>query len=229
MTKFDYTKRDSFGSKLGIISAAAGSAIGLGNIWRFPYVVGENGGAAFILLYVGFIVIIGIPVMLSELVIGRRAQRNAYGSFKFLKPGQPWYLIGLMGIGGAFMILAFYSTVAGWTLEYLYFSIINKFQGLEPSELQTIFNEFQVSGWRPVIWQVLIMALTAGIVISGVRKGIEKYTKILMPLMVILIIIMCIRSLTLPGAMEGLKFLFQPDFSKINADTVLEALGPGLF
>jgi len=229
MTKFDYTKRDSFGSKLGIISAAAGSAIGLGNIWRFPYVVGENGGAAFILLYVGFIVIIGIPVMLSELVIGRRAQRNAYGSFKFLKPGQPWYLIGLMGIGGAFMILAFYSTVAGWTLEYLYFSIINKFQGLEPSELQTIFNEFQVSGWRPVIWQVLIMALTAGIVISGVRKGIEKYTKILMPLMVILIIIMCIRSLTLPGAMEGLKFLFQPDFSKINADTVLEALGQGFF
>jgi len=229
MAKFDYSKRDSFGSKLGIIAAAAGSAIGLGNIWRFPYVVGENGGAAFILLYFGFIIIIGIPVMLSELVIGRRAQRNAYGAFKFLKPNQPWYLIGVMGIAAAFMILAFYSTVAGWTLEYLYLSIINGFSGKSPGELHQIFNEFQASGWKPVMWQVIIMTLTAGIIISGVRKGIEKYTKVLMPLLLVLIIIMCIRSLTLPGAMAGLEFLFKPDFSKITAGTILEALGQGFF
>jgi NSS family neurotransmitter:Na+ symporter len=229
MAKFDYSKRDSFGSKLGIIAAAAGSAIGLGNIWRFPYVAGENGGAAFILLYFGFIVVIGIPVMLSELIIGRRSQRNAFGAFRFLKPNQPWYLIGIMGIGAAFMILSFYSTVAGWTLEYLYLSITNSFTGKTPGELHKIFNEFQANGWKPVMWQVIIMILTAGIIISGVRKGIEKYTKILMPLLLVLIIIMCIRSLTLPGAMAGLEFLFKPDFSKITAGTVLEALGQGFF
>lgn len=229
MAKFDFSKRDSFGSKLGIIAAAAGSAIGLGNIWRFPYVAGENGGAAFILLYVGFIVIIGIPVMLSELLIGRRAQRNAYGAFKLLKPSQPWYLIGVMGIAAAFMILSFYSTVAGWTLEYLYLSVINGFKGKSPEELQQVFLSFQASGWKPVMWQIIIMALTAGIIIAGVRKGIEKYTKILMPLLLVLIIIMCIRSLTLPGAVAGLEFLFKPDFSKITAGTVLEALGQGFF
>jgi NSS family neurotransmitter:Na+ symporter len=229
MSKFDFSKRDSFGSKLGIIAAAAGSAIGLGNIWRFPYVVGENGGAAFILIYVGFIILIGIPVMLSEFTIGRRAQRNAYGSFKLLKPNQPWYLIGLMGIAAAFFILAFYSTVAGWTLEYLYLSVVNGFADKSPVELQEYFADFQLGGWKPVMWQLIIMVLTAGIIISGVRKGIEKYTKVLMPVLLVLIIIMCIRSITLPGGMEGLKFLFKPDFSKLGPSTILEALGQAFF
>ncbi|RLD30469.1 MAG: sodium-dependent transporter, partial [Bacteroidetes bacterium] len=125
MAKFDFSKRDGFGSKFGVIAAAAGSAIGLGNIWRFPYVVGENGGGAFLLVYLFFVISIGIPVMMSEFVIGRSAQRNPVGSFKKLAPGKPWYLVGLMGVGAAFMILAFYTVVAGWTLEYLYQSVFN--------------------------------------------------------------------------------------------------------
>lgn len=222
-------QRDGFGSRIGAIAAAAGSAVGLGNIWRFPYIVGENGGGAFILVYILIIIAIGIPVMLSEFTIGRRAQRNAFGSFRLLAPGQPWYLIGVMGIGAAFMILAFYSTVAGWTLEYLFLSLTNAFKGRTPAELQQMFSDFSTSGWRPVIWQVIIMVLTAGIIVAGVHKGIEKYTKILMPLLFILLIVLAIRSVTLKGAMDGLNFLFKPDFSKINGSVILEALGQGFF
>ncbi|MFO8129400.1 MAG: sodium-dependent transporter [Bacteroidales bacterium] len=229
MAKFDFSNRDSFGSKIGIIAAAAGSAIGLGNIWRFPYVAGENGGGAFLVIYLAFIIVIGIPVMLSEFTIGRRAQRNPFGAFRLLKPGQPWYLIGLMGIAAAFFILAFYSTIAGWTLEYLYQSIANGFSGKSPEELTAMFNSFQASGIWPVIWQVIFMFFTAFIIYRGVRNGIEKYAKILMPLLLVLIIIICIRSVTLPGAVDGLNFLFRPDFSKITPKIILEALGQAFF
>jgi NSS family neurotransmitter:Na+ symporter len=225
----DFSKRDGFGSKFGAIAAAAGSAVGLGNIWRFPYIAGENGGAAFILIYLIIIVILGIPVMLSEFTIGRRAQRNAYGSFKLLKPGQPWYLIGVMGISAAFFILAFYSTVAGWTFHYLYLSVINGFKDQSPDALQHTFDQFSTSGWQPIIWQIVVMVLTAGIILGGVKNGIEKYTKVLMPLLLILLAILAIRSVTLPGAVEGLKFIFKPDFSKVGASTFLEALGQVFF
>ncbi len=229
MTKFDFSKRDKFGSKIGIIAAAAGSAIGLGNIWRFPYVVGENGGAAFLLIYIGFIILVGVPVMLSEFTIGRRAQRNPFGAFRLLKPGQPWFFIGLMGIVAAFTILAFYSTIAGWTLEYLYRSIINDFSGKSPTELNKMFVDFKNSPFMPIIWQIVFMFLTAWIIWRGVKNGIEKYAKILMPLLLVLIIIICVRSLTLPGAGAGLDFLFKPDFSKITGKVVLEALGQAFF
>ncbi len=229
MAKFDFSKRDSFGSKIGIIAAAAGSAIGLGNIWRFPYVTGENGGAAFLLIYLGFIIMIGIPVMLSEFTIGRRAQRNPFGAFRLLKKGQPWYLIGLMGIAAAFFILAFYSTIAGWTLEYLYLSITDGFSGKSPEQLNSMFKKFQSDGWWPVIWQVIFMFFTAWIIYRGVRNGIEKYAKILMPVLLLIIFIICIRSVTLPGAIDGLRFLFKPDFSKINPSVILEALGQAFF
>lgn len=229
MKSLDQTPRDNFGSKLGIIAAAAGSAIGLGNIWRFPYVTGQNGGAAFLIVYIGFIVAIGIPVMLSELLIGRRAQRNPYGAFKKLKPTQPWYLIGLMGIAAAFFILAFYSTIAGWTLEYLYQSIINGFSNKTPDDLRSMFLGFQSSGLMPVVWQLIFMFLTGFIVFRGVKEGIEKYTKVLMPVLLVLIIIICVRSVTLPGAGQGLEFLFSPDFSKITPIVILEALGQAFF
>jgi NSS family neurotransmitter:Na+ symporter len=229
MEKFDFSHRDSFTSKAGVIAAAAGSAIGLGNIWRFPYVAGENGGGAFLIVYIAFIFLIGMPVMLSELIIGRRAQRNPFGAFKLLKPGQPWYLIGLMGIGAAFMILAFYSTIAGWTLEYLYQSLMDGFSGKSAGELKAGFDSFQHSGWMPVIWQVIFMFLTAAIVWMGVKDGIEKYAKILMPVLLLIIIIISVRSVTLPGAMAGIEFLFKPDFSKINAQVILEALGQAFF
>lgn len=229
MANISTSPRDAFGSRIGVIAAAAGSAVGLGNIWRFPYVLGENGGGAFLLIYLGFILAIGFPVMLAELTIGRRAQKNALGSFKKLAPGKPWYLVGVMGIVAAFLILAFYSTIAGWTLEYLVQAIGNRFSGRDSVQLKESFESFQGGTWRPVIWQMVFMFMTAYIVFSGVKKGIEKYTKILMPLLVVLIIIICIRSLTLSGAREGLSFLFTPDFSKITWSVVLDALGQAAF
>ncbi|MCF8381169.1 MAG: sodium-dependent transporter [Bacteroidales bacterium] len=222
-------ERDSFGSTIGVIAAAAGSAVGLGNIWRFPYVLGENGGGAFLLIYLGFILAIGFPVMLTEFTIGRRAQRNALGSFKKLAPGKPWYLIGLMGIVAAFLILAFYSTIAGWTLEYLYESITNGFSGKSSVELKNSFESFQAAPFRPVFWQFIFMFLTGYIVFSGVKNGIEKYTKVLMPILLLIIIIISVRSLTLEGSREGLIFLFKPDFSKISWSVVLDALGQAAF
>jgi NSS family neurotransmitter:Na+ symporter len=221
--------RENFGSKLGVIAASAGSAVGLGNIWRFPYVAGENGGGAFLIIYLGFILAIGLPVVLSEFLIGRRAKLNAFGSFKKLAPGKPWFLIGLMGIVAAFVILSFYNTIAGWTLEYLFQSLQNNFSGQNADELKFSFEAFQSSTFRPLLWQVIFMILTAAIVFAGVKKGIEKYTKILMPILLVLIIIMSIRSLTLPGAFAGLEFLFKPDFSKITWKVVLEALGQAAF
>jgi len=214
-------QRDGFSSKFGVFAAATGSAIGLGNIWRFPYVVGENGGAAFLLIYLGFVFLIGIPVMLSEFTIGRKAQLNAYGSFKKLAPGKPWYIVGLMGIVAAFTILAFYSTVAGWTLEYVYQSFVNLFANRGETNPANVFNEFHTGTTRPLLWQLLFMVLTAGIILGGVKKGIEKYSKILMPVLFLILVILCVRSLTLPGAAEGLAFLFRPDFTKINADVIL--------
>ncbi len=208
-------QREGFSGRLGIIAAATGSAIGLGNIWRFPYVAGENGGGAFLLLYLLFIIIIGIPVMMSEFVIGRRAQSNALGSFRKLAPGTPWWLIGMLGIIAAFVILSFYSTVAGWTLEYVVQAIAGSFEGKTHEQLNQNFAEFTSGSFRPLLWQLLFMILTAGVVIAGVKKGIEKYTKILLPIFVVMIVLMCVRSVTLPGSSEGLKFLFNPDFSKI--------------
>ncbi|GEM_PF-10133 len=229
MANFDPSKRDSFGSKFGVIAAAAGSAVGLGNIWRFPYVAGENGGGAFIIIYLIFIIAIGVPVMLSEFTIGRSAQRNAFGSFKKLAPGTRWYLIGLMGVVAAFVILAFYSTVAGWTLEYIYLSVSDAFSGKGPDEITSIFEGFKSGTFRPIMWQLIFMVLTAWIVIAGVKNGIEKYAKILMPILLLLIIVLDIRAITLPKADLGLKFLFEPDFSKLNTKSILEALGQAFF
>jgi NSS family neurotransmitter:Na+ symporter len=221
--------RDSFSSNIGVIAAAAGSAIGLGNIWRFPYVLGENGGAAFLFIYIAFVLAIGIPVMLSEFTIGRSTQRNPVGAFLRLAPGRPWFLIGIMGVGAAFMILSFYAAVAGWTLEYIYQSVTNGFAGKSPEQLDRMFTEFREGSWRPVIWFLLFMAMTAAIVMSGIKNGIEKYSKILMPVLLVLIIILIVRAVTLPGAGAGLEFLFQPDFSKLTPGTILEALGQAFF
>ncbi len=229
MLSTEGSNRDGFTSKFGIIAAAAGSAIGLGNIWRFPYVVGENGGGAFLLIYLGFVIFLGIPVMLSEFIIGRKAKLNAYGSFKKIAPGTLWPAVGIMGILAAFVILAFYSTIAGWTLHYVYASLLNHFSGKNTVELSDMFNSFMTSGFMPVFWQLVFIFLTAGIILSGVKKGIEKYSKILMPFLLLLLISLSIRSVTLPGSFEGIKFLFHPDFSKINAGVILSALGQAAF
>ncbi len=221
--------REGFSSKFGVIAAAAGSAVGLGNIWRFPYVAGENGGGAFLLVYLGFVLTIGLSVMLAEFIIGRRAQKNALGAFRVLAPKSLWWLIGLMGIVAAFVIFAFYSTIAGWTLEYLVQAAANGFSGKDASQINEMFITFQHSLARPLIWQVAFIVLTAVIVVAGVQKGIEKYTKFLMPALFVLIIVLCIRALTLDGASQGLIFLFKPDFSKITGKVILEALGQAFF
>ena len=235
--------RDSFGSKFGVIAAAAGSAIGLGNIWRFPYVVGQNGGGAFLLIYLFFIAAIGIPVMMSEFVIGRSAQLNPVGAFKKIAPGKKWHLIGLLGVVTAFIILAFYTVVAGWTLEYLLQSVkwmltAEKigFSEMNNEAVRNFFSshyESFVDGiWRPVIWFVVMMFFTGYIVISGVKNGIEKYAKILMPVLLVLLLVLVVRSVTLEGAREGLVFLFKPDFSTIKdapLKIIIEALGQAFF
>ena len=221
--------RDSFTSKFGVIAAAAGSAIGLGNIWRFPYIAGENGGGAFLVIYLVSILIIGVPVMLSEFVIGRSAQRNPYGAFKMLAPGKPWYLIGLMGVVAAFMILAFYTVVAGWTLEYVYQSFTGNLVGKGTTELSNMFDSFRAGSVRPIIWFLIFMGFTGWIVISGIKNGIEKYTKVLMPILLIMLLAMAIYVLTFEGSAKGIRFLFHPDFSKLTPKVILEALGQAFF
>ncbi len=229
MGKSDPLQRDNFGSKLGVIAAAAGSAIGLGNIWKFPYITGVYGGGAFLFVYLGFILAIGLPIMLSEFVIGRKSGRNPFGAFKSLAPGTPWKYVGLMGVAAAFMILAFYGVIAGWSIEYVFKSLIDEFHGKTPEELTSLFATFQESTVMPVIFQLIFMMATAAIVIVGVKKGIEKFAKILMPVLILIIIVLDIKALSLPGAEEGLRFLFYPDFSKLTAEGVLSALGHAFF
>lgn len=222
-------KRDGFGSKIGIIAAAAGSAIGLGNIYRFPCELGENGGAAFLLVYLAVVILLGIPVMLSELVIGRRSQSNAVGAFQKLAPKSVWPIVGFLGVLCGFIIFAFYSTVSGWTLEYIVKAVTNSFSGKDLATIEQEFSDFHNMGWRNVMWQAIFIFLTGFVVFKGVQNGIEKYTKILMPLLFVILIVLGIRSVTLSGASDGLKFLFKPDFSKITGDVLIGALGQGFF
>jgi len=221
--------RDGFGSKLGVIAAAAGSAIGLGNIYRFPCELGDNGGAAFLLMYLAIVLFLGIPVMLSELVIGRHSGSNAVGAFKKLAPKSAWPFVGYMGVFCGFLIFAFYSTVSGWTLEYIIKAVTNSFHGKDLAAIEADFNSFHESGWRNVLWQAIFIFLTGFIVFRGVQNGIEKYSKVLMPMLLVILIVLGIRSVTLPGAKEGLTFLFKPDFSKITGKEIINALGQVFF
>lgn len=221
--------RDGFGSKLGIIAAAAGSAVGLGNIYRFPCELGENGGGAFLLVYLLIVLCLGVPVMLSEFVIGRRTQKNPIGAFRMLRPKSAWPILGYMGVACAFIIMAFYSTVAGWTLEYTVKAVSNQFQGKSIETMEQEFAAFHNVGWKNVLWQAVFIFLTAFVVFKGVNNGIEKYSKVLMPLLVLILIVLAIRSVTLPGGSEGLSFLFKPDFSKITGSVLISALGQAFF
>lgn len=222
-------ERGSFGSKFGIIAAAAGSAIGLGNIWRFPYVAGENGGGAFLLIYLAIVLVIGLPMMLAEFSIGRYTRRNVFGAFKALKPKSGWPLVGILGVLTPLVIIIFYSVVSGWTMSFLWDSIANNFKGLSSEEVKVGFGAFVASGWQPILWSIGFVIVTGIVLLGGVEKGIERYSKILMPLMLVLLLVMGIYSITLPGFGEGINFLFKPDFSKINGTVFLEALGQAFF
>lgn len=223
------TGREGFKSSFGLLAAAVGSAVGLGNIWRFPYIVGKNGGAAFILIYLICVALIGIPVMLSEFVVGREGRKNAIGSFKEIAPGKKWYISGVLGVLAAFMILSFYGVIAGWSLEYIVKSFGNQFAGKSAVQIETIFTDFIISPIKPVFWQITFMTITGLVVATGVEKGIERFSKILVPLLLVIIIILDIRAITLPGGKAGLDFLFKPDFSKITGATILDALGHSFF
>ncbi|WP_227521987.1 sodium-dependent transporter [Bacillus solitudinis] len=222
--------REQWTSRLGFILAAMGSAVGLGNVWRFSYVTGENGGAAFLLIYLICILLIGIPIIMAEFTIGRKAQSDAVGSFEKLAPGKPWKVAGIMGVAAAFMILSFYGVIAGWISYYFVNYLTGNLWTMPAEGYDGFFVNFITNTWHPLIWQFIFMVLTIGIVFVGVKKGIERANKILMPLLGILLIVLSIYSLTLGGASEGLAFLFTPDWSALADPKIyIAALGQAFF
>ena len=221
--------RENFGSKLGAVLAAAGSAVGLGNIWRFPIETGQNGGAAFIIIYVACVFLLGIPIMMSEFFIGRHTQTNTAGAYRKLAPGTPWKWVGRLGVLSGFVILSYYSVVAGWTAEYTTLAIGNYFSDKNAADFPSIFNTFVSNPWKSVSWMLAFMIVTHIIVIRGVKGGIEKFSKIMMPALFIMLIILAICSVMLPGASKGLEFLLKPDFSKISGSAWLSAMGQAFF
>lgn len=223
------SERVGFASKLGAILAAAGSAVGLGNVWRFPYETGNHGGAAFILIYLGCVFLLGLPIMIAEFTIGRRAKASTGEAFKKLAPGTAWKYVGYMGVLTGFLILGYYSVVSGWTLEYIFQSATGNLLGKSADDFVAMFNEFSQNPWRPLIWLVVFVALTHIIVVKGVQAGIERASKIMMPMLFILIVLLAVCAVMLPGAVKGLEFLLKPDFSKITSDAVLGAMGQAFF
>lgn len=221
--------RENFGSKIGAMLATAGSAVGLGNIWRFPIETGQNGGAAFIIIYAACVFLLGIPIMMSEFFIGRHTQTNTAGAYRKLAPSTPWKWVGRLGVLTGFVILSYYSVVAGWTAEYTRLAIGNYFDGKSAADFPTIFNEFVSNPWKSVAWMLAFMVVTHIIVVRGVKGGIEKFSKVMMPALFIILIVLAVCSATLPGASQGLEFLFKPDFSKITGSVVLNAMGQAFF
>lgn len=221
--------RVGFKSNFGAIAALAGSAVGLGNIWKFPYIAGTNGGGAFLIVYIFFTLAIGFPVMLAEFSLGRRSQQNALGTFKILAPDTRWVLFGFLSIIAATLILSFYGTVSGWTLEYVWLSMSNSFKGQTAENINQLFTNFISHPYKALLWQTGFMFLTGAIIMGGVQKGIERYSKIMMPLLFIIVIALSINSTTLSGSSEGLKFLFFPKFSELTSKSILSALGQAFF
>lgn len=219
--------RGNFGSKLGVILATAGSAVGLGNVWRFPFMTGQNGGAAFIILYFGCIFLLGIPGMVSEFIIGRHAQANAYRAYGKMG-GKLWRGVGLLGIFTSTIILGFYAVVAGWCLQYLFASVGGQLTG-DTEYVSQYFQTFSSDPLKPCLWGVIFVLITHLIVVRGVRHGIERASKILMPLLLVLLVVIVVASCLLPGAIEGVRFLLSPDFSKVTHSVLLEALGQAFF
>lgn len=222
-------KREGFSTKFGAIAAAAGAAVGLGNIWNFPYLTGKNGGGAFIVIYIFCVLLIGLPIMISEFIIGKRGQKNMIGSFKALAPNTKWHWVGWFSVVACFLILGFYGVVAGWSFAHVVKAIGGIFNGLNAEQIGDKFTKHITHPIWPIFWHCIFMGATAGIVIFGIRKGIEKFSKIFMPVLFVLLIILAIRSITLQGASDGLKFIFQPDFSQVSAKTILIALGAAFF
>ncbi len=223
-------KRDSFGSRFGALVAMAGSAVGLGNLWRFPYLVGENGGAAFIIVYIILSFLICLPIFISEFVIGRRSQRNAYSAFRDLSNGSAWRFVGLFSVLIPLVVLSYYSVIGGWSTEYIFKAFTFSFSGEgTQAAMNTMFADFVSNPWMPLICHTLFLLITVVIVAFGIKGGIEKFSKVMMPLLFFIVIAIAVYVITLPGAGAGLDYLFKPDFSKITPQACASALGQAFF
>ncbi len=227
--KASLIKPERFATGVGVLMATLGSAVGLGNIWKFPYLTGKNGGAAFLIIYLLCTVVLGFPVMVAEQMLGRKGRGDAVTSFKKVAPKTVWWLIGAAGILSAFLIMAFYTEIAGWVFAYVFKSFNSSLLTTDPTVTNAAFTSLVANPWQSLIWQWVVLAVVGVIIALGVTKGIEATTKKLLPILAGLLIIIGIRSLTLPGAAQGLAFLFQPDFSKITGQAVLTALGLAFF
>ena len=223
-------KRDSFGSRFCALVALAGSAVGLGNLWRFPYLVGENGGAAFIIIYILMSFLICLPIFICEFVVGRRSQENAYSAFRDLSGGSWWKYVGIMTIIVPLVVVSYYSVVGGWSVEYFFKSLSFSFtHGDSQEAMNTMFTSFVSSPWMPLICHTIFLFATAAIVAAGVKGGIEKFSKVMMPLLFVIVLGIAVYALTLPGAGKGVQYLFLPDFSKIDGRACATALGQAFF
>lgn len=223
------TSRGSWSGAVGFVLASMGSAVGLGNVWRFPYITGQYGGAAFILVYICCVLAIGVPLMLAEFLIGRKTQRNPVGAFHDLRPGSPWVFTGWLGFAASFVILSYYAVVGGWVLHYVYLSLINSFAGRSPEQATALFVSLDASPGLQIFWLMIFMLLTVGIVARGISTGIEIGNKIMMPVLFALLIALLVYAVRTDGAPTGLAFLLQPQWQKLGPAAFLDALGQALF
>lgn len=214
--------RVTFATRMGGIAAAVGSAVGFGNVWRFPYITGQNGGAAFLLIYLFSVILLGMPLMIAEFVIGRSAHRNVVGAFRQVAPKTHWSLVGYLGLLVAILILGFYIVLSGWTLRYTYMAAVNQLNGQD-------FGSFVSDPWQPLIWTVVAIAINAAILLGGVQKGIERASNIMMPVLAIILILLVINSFFLSDFGRGMEFLFVPDWSKVTGQTWIDAIGQAFF
>ena len=224
-------QREQWGSKLGFILAASGSAVGIGNIWKYPHMAGQNGGAAFTVVYLVCILVVGLSIVIAEFVIGRRTQLSPVGAFETLAPKTNWKWVGFLGVASAFVILSFYGVVGGWIMKYIIISVTGGFKELagDPAAAGSVFNNFITGTWSPIFFQVIFMTVCIWVIVNGVKGGIEKWSKIMMPLIIILLGAIAVRGMTLPGGMEGISFLFNPRFEDLTASSVVLALGHSFF
>ena len=221
--------REQWNSNLGFILAASGSAVGVGNIWKFPTMAGENGGAAFTFIYLLCIFIVGLSILLGELLIGRKTQLSAVGAYKKLSNNKFWVFNGFLGTLSAVVILSFYGVVGGWTLKYTFLSLFGFLKDLNIKETEMIFSDFISLSFEPIFWQISFMLITMFVIINGVKNGIEKWSKIMMPFVIFLLIILALRGIITPGGIDGLKFLFYPKFEDLTPHSIVLALGHSFF
>ena len=223
-------QRENFSGRFGVLVAMAGSAIGLGNLWRFPYMVGTNGGAAFIFVYILFVFLLSLPILFSEFIVGRRSQTNAFGAIRILAPGSHWKWVGVLSIVTPMIIVSYYSVIGGWSIEYFFKSCTFGFtEYVTNEELDNMFNAFISSRWAPLFGHTAFLALTAFVVMGGVKSGIERFGKVMMPILFVVVVLIAIRAMTLPGAVDGIRYLLKPDFSKIDAGVCAAALGQSFY